>query len=251
MRNILFTIQFDGTNYHGFQVQQDVPTVQAEFQRAIVKTLGKRYDIKGCSRTDSGVHADGYRISMLTDTPIPNEKIIRILNYNLPWDIAVKQAVNVPEDFHARYSATGKEYTYRIFNSGKKDVFNYRYAYQYYPHIDEELLHQEAQLFVGTHDFSSFCTKTSLVEDPVRTIRRIDVVRNGKEVLITVEGDGFLHNMVRIIVGTLIGVNKGKIEQGEIVQILENKCRRHKGVTAPAKGLCLTQVYYPNLVEGN
>ena len=246
-RNLLLTIRFCGTAYHGFQVQKNALTVCEVFQNAVEKVLGTRCDVKGCSRTDAGVHANKYCLSLTIDRDILCDKLVLALNANLPEDIAVLTAVEVPADFHARYSCLGKEYVYRLHNSHIRDPFAPKLSYRFSAPLDVELLNREAQAFVGRHDFRAFCSTGSDVEDTVRTITAFAVERRGDEVLFTVRGDGFLYNMVRIMVGTLLFIATGRIRPGTIPAILAGKNRGAAGKTAPAWGLYLNDVFYEDL----
>lgn len=244
MRNLLLTISYDGSAYHGWQVQKNAVTVQEVFQKALNKLLQEETDIKGCSRTDSGVHANMYCVSFKTDRQIPAENIITGLNTYLPKDIAVSDCREVGADFHARYSVVSKKYVYKIYNGKIRDPFLLRYAYHYRYPIDAAYLNSEAQAFVGTHDFSAFCSARSDVEDTVRTVYSAGVERQGDTVLFSVEADGFLYNMVRIMVGTLLFVSEGKIPAGGLADVIESGNRRKAGKTAPPQGLYLDQVSY-------
>ena len=244
MRNLLLTLSFDGTNYHGWQVQKNALTVEEKLQDAIEKVCGKREDVKGCSRTDAGVHAEMFCCSFKTEKEIAPDRLILALNANLPDDIAVYSCREADMNFHARYSCKSKEYTYKIWNSPYRNPFYYkRYLHYKYP-LDEKTLNEAAQGFLGEHDFIGFCSAGSEVEDTVREIKKIGVTRCGEEMFIKVEADGFLYNMVRIIVGTLIGVSQGKIAARSIPAIIESKNRENAGVTAPACGLYLYKVFY-------
>lgn len=244
MRNLLITISYDGSAYHGWQVQKNAVTVQQVFQRAVEKLFCEKIDIKGCSRTDSGVHANMYCVSLKTQKNIPCKNVITGLNTYLPKDIAVTDCREVDHDFHARYSVKSKEYVYRIYNSQIRNPFLKNYALHYRYPIDADYLNNEAQAFLGSHDFSGFCSAKSDVEDTVRNVYSFSVKRMGDEVLFAVEADGFLYNMVRIMVGTLLFVNEGKIKQGELAEVIESKDRKKAGKTAPAHGLYLNKVKY-------
>lgn len=244
MRNILITLMFDGADYHGWQVQDNAVTVQQTLQDTIEKILGKRENIIGCSRTDSGVHANMFCCNMRTESDIPSEKLKKALNALLPPSIAVKNCGEVPYSFHARYDCTSKEYKYIILNSDYRNPFLFKRALYYPYHIDAELLNGEAQSFVGMYDFSAFCAAGSNVESKVRTVKKASVIRNNEIVEFTFEADGFLYNMVRIMVGTLLDINRGKIEQGSIPQIIESKDRNLAGATAAPDGLYLNRVNY-------
>ncbi len=244
MRNLLLTISYLGTRYHGFQVQKNAITVAEVLQDAMEKVMGSRDDIKGCSRTDSGVHAEEFCVSVKTDCRIPCDSLVKALNVKLPPDVSVKACREVPEDFHARYDSRGKRYEYRIHNAPYKDPFRHKAVLEHSYHLDEELLDREAKSFIGTHDFSAFCAAGGSVEDKVRAIYDCGVVRRGEEVTFYVEGDGFLYNMVRIMVGTLLAVAAGSIPQGSIPRIIAGKDRNAAGATAPPWGLYLCKVFY-------
>lgn len=251
-RNVLLTLQFDGSRYHGFQVQKDVITITEVFQDAVEKALGTRWDIKPCSRTDSGVHATKYCLSMRFSGAIPAQRLGRTLNQFLPEDIAVTDAVDVPLSFHARYHSDSKEYTYYVHNSFIKDVFRptQSYMFRYPTPMDEEFIHKQAQDFVGTKDFKALCGDLARTEDTVRTVYSFSVARKGDSVIFTVRGDGFLYNMVRIMVGTLLHISIGRIPANSIPEILASRDRLKAGITAPARGLYLTDVTYPKEAFG-
>lgn len=244
MRNLLLTIRYKGTAYHGFQVQNNALSVAEVFQDAVEAVFKKRLDIKGCSRTDTGVHANCFCISMQIESSIPCQNIVRALNVHLPMDIAVTNCRDVPLAFHARYSCTGKQYLYKILASDIKDPFLEGLAYQHRHSIDAPQLHRAAQGFVGTYDFTAFCSTGSKIEDMTRTIYSASVVQEGNMIYFRVHGDGFLYNMVRIMVGTLLEVSKGTLQEDEILDIIKSKDRSRAGATAPACGLYLDQVFY-------
>ncbi|MEF9983387.1 MAG: tRNA pseudouridine(38-40) synthase TruA [Oscillospiraceae bacterium] len=244
MRNIMLKLSYNGTKYCGFQVQNELPTIALKLQDAIEKIFGVRYNIKGCSRTDSGVHANEFVISFKCDGNIPCEKLVVAMNTNLPDDIAVFDCEEVAEDFHARYNSKGKRYVYLIHNSQIRNPFMLDLCLEYRYKLNENLMNEAAQKFIGTYDFSAFCSANSSVTDFVRTIRACNVVREGDMIKVTVEGDGFLYNMVRIIVGTLLEVSQGKISPDDIIPIIESKDRTKSGITAPPCGLYLDKVFY-------
>lgn len=243
-RNLLLTIRYQGTNYHGFQVQKNAVTVAQVLQDAMEQVLGCREDIKGCSRTDSGVHANMFCVSVKTDSRILCDSFVKALNVKLPYDIAVTDCREVPMDFHARYNCKGKRYVYQINNSHIKDPFAYRQVYDYRCPIDVEFCNRQCRDFIGTHDFSAFCAANSSVEDHVRTITDCGMVRSGERVTFYVEGDGFLYNMVRIMVGTILEISAGIKPAGCIPKIISSKDRAQAGATAPAWGLYLDRVFY-------
>lgn len=248
MRNVLMSLCYDGTNYHGWQVQKNAVTVQEVFQGALARLLGEDVDIKGCSRTDAGVHANMYCVSAKVDSKIPCDRLKMALNRFLPRDIAVTGAVEVPLDFHARYSCSGKEYVYKIWNEPVRNPFWHGRAFHYWYHLDVEKLDSAAKNFIGTHDFTSFCTLDKRnPENMVRTVKAFSVERNGGLVEMRVTADGFLYNMVRIMVGTLLRVAMGRIEPQEIPDIISAKDRAKAGPTAVAHGLYLNRVFYDGI----
>lgn len=244
MRRLLVTIRYDGSAYHGYQVQSNAVTVQEVFQNAVQKVFGKRLDVKGCSRTDSGVHANMYCISLDTDMNISNESVVLALNTYLPSDIAAYDCKEVPAEFHPRYSCKSKEYLYKIYNGKYRNPFYAKYAFWYRYNLDAEYLNKEAQAFVGKYDYSGFCSVKSDVEDTVREIYSCRVWREDDFVYFKVSGDGFLYNMVRIMVGTLLFINEGKIKSGELENIILSKDRKRAGKTAPPQGLYLNNICY-------
>lgn len=242
------TISYDGANYHGWQIQQNAVAVQQVFQEALGRVLGEKPDIKGCSRTDSFVHAREYCISLKTEHTIPCERLVGALNHFLPDDIAVWSCREVPMDFHARYSCTGKEYVYEIWNNPVRDPFLRRRALHYWYPLDLERLNEAAACFLGTHDFTSFCTlDTRERGDMTRTVTKAAVRREGDLVLFTVAADGFLYNMVRIMVGTLLRVAQGQLEPPDVAKAIEAKDRKAAGPTAPPYGLYLNRVFYEDV----
>ena len=245
LRNILLTISYDGKNFHGWQIQNNALTVQEVFQNALKKIIGEDFDIKGCSRTDSGVHANMYCISLKTVHPIVPERLKSALNRWLPLTVAVLDCIEVDDDFHARYSCKSKEYIYKIWNTEVRNPFLDGYALHYRYKIDEKILHRAAQAYVGKHDFTSFCTLDSREKgDLSRTVKSFSVEREGDLVIMRVEADGFLYNMVRIMVGTLLRVQQGKIPVDGIREIIEKKDRKFAGPTAQPCGLYLNKVNY-------
>ncbi|MBQ8077756.1 MAG: tRNA pseudouridine(38-40) synthase TruA [Eubacterium sp.] len=244
MKRLLITIKYDGTAYHGWQVQQNALSVQEEFQNAVEQVFLKRLDVKGCSRTDSGVHANMYCLTLDTDMNISDEGVVLALNTKLPPDISAVECREVPLDFHPRYNCVSKEYVYKIYNGKFRDPFLEKYTFHYRYPVDVDYLDREAKHFIGTHDFAGFCSVNSDVEDTHRTITKAEVKREGDIITFTFEGDGFLYNMVRIMVGTLLFVNEGKIKEGELAEVIASKDRKRAGRTAPPQGLYLNKVNY-------
>lgn len=243
--NYLMEIAFNGGAYHGFQVQKNAVSVCAVLQDAMEKVLGDRPDVKGCSRTDSGVHARGYCVNFHHTIQVPLQKIPLAFNRFLPPDIRVKKVVEVPEDFHARYASTGKEYHYVILNGSVDDPFCTGQYYRLYPRLDEQAMNRAARYLIGRHDFAAFMSAGSDIEDTVRTVTMLEVARDEDWVVMRIAADGFLYNMVRIIAGTLVRAGLGKTQPEEVERILLSKDRGQAGDTMPAKGLFLHKVFYP------
>lgn len=244
MRNLLFTIRYVGSHYHGWQIQQNAHTVQAEFQAALVKILGHCPDVKGCSRTDTGVHANMYCISLQTGSTVACERFVAALNMHLPYDIGVCGCTEVAEDFHARYSCTAKRYVYYIWNAPVRNPFYHRMALHYRRPLDEKMMDRQARDFLGTHDYTAFCSAGSKVADTVRTVTEARVAREGDVVTFTVTADGFLYHMVRIMMGTLLRITEGKIQESAIPSIIASKNRDNAGPTVGPDGLYLDHVFY-------
>ncbi|MCR5151171.1 MAG: tRNA pseudouridine(38-40) synthase TruA [Clostridiales bacterium] len=244
MRNILFTSSFDGTRYHGWQVQENAVTVQQTVQDSFEQITCKRGDIIGCSRTDASVHANMYCFNIRTECEMPCSVLKRAMNAVLPRDIAVFDCKEVPLDFHARYSCKSKEYIYKIWNCECKNPFLYNYSLHWQYPLDCEFLDLQAKDFIGKYDYSSFCSAGSSVENKVRNVIFSSVFKQGNTVIFKVEADGFLYNMVRIMVGTLLDISAGKINPGSVKEIIEAKNRNMAGITVPGKGLYLNRVNY-------
>lgn len=244
MKRVVLKISYLGTAYHGWQVQPNGITIQEEMQNALEKMYKKRLDLTGCSRTDSGVHANEFFCHFDTDLEINEKGIVLGLNAYLPQDIAVLDAKYVDSDFHARYSAKGKNYIYRIYNGELKNPFNSDRAWHISRPLDIEKMNVFCKGICGTHDFYGFSSSGRSVTDTVRTIKDCQVYREGDEVILTVTADGFLYNMVRIITGTAVAVSDGLINPEETEAILESKDRNKAGMTAPPHGLYLNQVFY-------
>ncbi len=248
MRNLLITLRFCGASYHGFQVQKNALTITQVFQDAVEKVLGKRYDIKGCSRTDAGVHANRYCISMKVEDSqtIPCQGLVRGLNAQLPGDVAVLDCREVTEDFHARYACLGKRYIYKFHNAPVRDPFLKGRVYHSQSGLvlDEAAMNAAAQHFCGRHDFSAFCAAGGSVEDKVRTIYAASVTRQGDLVTFAVTGSGFLYNMVRIMAGTLLAVGQHRLAPEAIPAIIAGGDRSRAGLTLPPDGLYLDDVFY-------
>ena len=244
MRNIQLILQYDGAAFHGFQQQPNGDTVEAQLKAAAARILGEAVTVYGCSRTDAGVHANAFCCNFKTNSDRPCNLMQRGLNAVLPPQIAVLSCEEAPCDFHARYNCLGKEYIYLIWNGKNRNPFLLDRALFYPFMLDAELLDRQAKQLIGTHDFTSFCASGASVKTTVRTIYSCSVAREGDLVTFRVCGNGFLYNMVRIIVGTLLDIQRGKIQLDSIPEILSACDREKAGVTAPAHGLYLNQVFY-------
>jgi len=244
MKKMLLKIAYDGTAYHGWQVQPNGITIQEVLQTALEKLIGDRPDVTGCSRTDAGVHANEFYCHFCCDDKFPEVTFVKGLNAVLPNDIVAKECQEVDMDFHARYNAKGKRYIYRI-HTGEVDPFVSRYAWHIDRKIDIDIINEFCDLLLGTHDFSGFSSSGRTVEDTVRTISEFHCERKDENtIIISVTANGFLYNMVRILVGTAIGVSDGKISSNDIKMMLESGDRSLGGITAPANGLFLDKVFY-------
>lgn len=239
----LIRLSFDGTAYCGWQMQKNGPSVQEQVFRALTAVFGAVREFSGCSRTDAGVHALDFCASFAADSTLPCDKVVAALNANLPRDIAVHAASVVPDGFHARYSVVKKEYRYRILTTPARSPFWEDRAWHRVGEYDLKSLNQAASYLCGTHDFRSFMAAGSKITDCTRTVFDARFERDGDTLSFYVSADGFLYNMVRIMVGTLLEVPR-KYPPEEINAILEAKNRAAAGATAPARGLYLNRVEY-------
>lgn len=244
MRTIKMTIAYRGTRYHGFQRQPNAPTVQGELEQQLARVLNGPVTVYGCSRTDTGVHANEFCLHLHTEREIRCKNLTRALNGYLPDDISVLRCEDVPETFHARFDCKGKEYLYRIHNHESKNPFLTDLAFHYRRPLDVELIHRALQDAVGRHDFHSFCAQATESSDCVRTIYAASAEKTGDCVKILVSGDGFLYNMVRILVGTLLDINEGVFPPDALKDIIAQRNRLAAGKTAMAHGLYLNRVFY-------
>ncbi len=243
-KRILLTVSYDGTAYVGWQYQDNGPSIQDELEKALQKALGTFVRVTGASRTDAGVHALGQRAHFDTCSSIPPEKYPFVLNRYLPPDIRVTEGRRVPDDFHARFQAVGKLYTYRIHNAAHASAILRNCTAHVPVWLDAEAMRRCALPLIGTHDFIAFAAAGGQAKTSVRTIDFFDIQRQDTEITLRVHGNGFLYNMVRIIAGTLIDVGHGRLPEDCIARALESKNRLDLGVTAPACGLELTRVEY-------
>jgi tRNA pseudouridine38-40 synthase len=249
--NYRLTIQYDGTDFHGWQMQSaGERTVQGELARALSLIDGRAVVVNGAGRTDAGVHALGQVASVELRRDITGEKLRAAINGNLAPDVRVIEAQAVDEDFHARYSARGKTYCYRVFNARYASPFLVRYTHTDARHLDVERMRKCARLFIGTHDWTAFSAAQSDVETRVRNVTQLDVRASwsaegrGRLVEIVASAEGFLRYMVRSIAGTLLEVGRGQMDEAQVARALESRERSLAGATAPAKGLTLVEVHY-------
>ena len=244
MRNIALILMYNGTAYHGWQVQKTEVTVAQTLERGLSMVCGEPVKCTGCGRTDAGVHAEHYVANFRTSSRIPVDRIPFAVNTHIPEDIVVKAAYEVAEDFNAIGSCIRKEYTYRIYNSRIKNPFYVDRAYFYPKRLDEQVMDRAARAFEGTHDFAAVRSVGTNVRSTVRTIYYCHVTRNGELLELKVCANGFLYNMVRAITGTVLYAAEGKLKPEDIPVILDSGNRTLAGPTAPPGGLYLTRVWY-------
>lgn len=244
VRNIKLAIHYDGSGYHGWQSQPDRCTIQEELTGAIEKLTGKQVIVNGASRTDAGVSALGQVANMKIDTPIPTENLAKALTEILPNDIAVAEAIDVPDEFDAISSAKSKLYRYTIYTGPVRPVLDIRHCWHIPAKLDAAAMDKAAQLLVGTKNFKSFASAADSRQSSVRTITNCRTRSDGEWIYIDVEADGFLYNMVRNIVGTVVEVGRGRWAPEKITEILGAKDRTAAGPIAPAAGLCLMRIDY-------
>lgn len=244
MRNIKLILQYDGTGYHGFQIQPSVITVQGVLEAAVKKLTNEDIRVYGCSRTDAGVHAVKYCAGFKFDLPIPAERIAMVLNNMLPDDIRILSSEEVGEDFHPRFSTVSKKYVYTINTSPDAGVFTRNFEWQFPKTLNVDAMKCAAGYIIGEHDFKSFMTTGPEMESTVREVYSLDIEQHGSIIKIYINADGYLYNMVRIITGTLVAVGEGRIEPHSLSEIIDKKDRNFAGPTAPPQGLALYEIYY-------
>lgn len=253
-RNLLLTIEYDGSEFSGWQRQPERRTVQGELERVLSKVCGTEVKLNGTSRTDAGVHALGQRASFKLESGIPTDKIKLAANNILAGgknlasqvgDARILSVEEMPAEFHARFDSKGKMYRYVIYNGKEQNIFRRKYCYQVVNPLDIEQMKKAAEHIVGTHDFACFQSAGGQErETTVRTVYSLNVFKDHEDVVIEIAGDGFLYNMVRIITGTLVEVGLGKRKPEELVEIIKSADRTKAGHKAPAEGLYLVEVYY-------
>lgn len=240
----MLTLEYDGTNYSGWQIQDNANSIQAEVEKAIYKLTKKEVTLIGAGRTDAKVHALGQVANFFIDTTIPGRTFKYALNEYLPEDIKAVYSNEVPEDFHARFSAIKKRYRYKIYLSDVERPLLRNYAYQIDRNLNINNMKEASKYLIGMHNFTSFEGRRSFTKSKIRTIHSIDIIKRDEFIDIVVEGDSFLRNMVRIITGTLVEIGIGKRKPEEIKLILQAEDRRLSGHTAPPQGLYLEKVFY-------
>ena len=246
LKRILFTIAYDGSDFFGWQKQPDenIRTVQGEFEKALGRFFKKNVECIGASRTDRGVHAMGQRAVIDIDTTVPTEKFPLALHSFLPEDISVVNAEDVSEEFHPRYDCVKKTYRYKIYNGKYRNPICRKYSEYCHVFLDEKKMNEVSTAFIGTHDFKAFAASGNSSKTTVRTIFDIYVKREGEFVVITVTGDGFLYNMIRIMAGTLMLAGTGKLDFDGLLKIIESRDRTKAGKTAGPNGLTLMEINY-------
>ena len=245
MRRIFLEIAYDGTNYSGWQVQNNAVSIQETIDKALSEWLGEEIHTIGASRTDAGVHARGNVAVFDTESLIPADKFAFGLNARLPEDISIQESFEVPAEFHPRFTETIKTYEYKILNRKFSDPTRRNDSLFYYGKLNVDAMNEAASYLVGPHDFKSFCAVNHDAKTTVRTIYSAMVDKDGDLITFEITGNGFLYNMVRIIAGTLIEVGKGKLKPEDIKMIMEARDRQKAGPTAPAHGLTLVEIEYP------
>jgi len=249
MRNVKLTVQYEGTRYAGWQRQLGIVTVQEVLEEALEKLTGTRPTVTGSGRTDAGVHALGQVANFFTQSDLPPAVFVDGTNAHLPADVAVVDACEMPEWFNACRNAAGKTYRYSIFNSPVRPVLERNYVYHVREPLDFGAMKAASRHFVGAHDFAGYCSKADVEKNLVRTVFTVDWVERPPIADFFIEGNGFLYNMVRAIVGTLVEVGKGKRSPDAIPELIAARNRSDSGPTAPAHGLCLMSVAYSPIEE--
>ena len=244
MKNVCLILEYLGTNYCGFQKQKNGLSIQEVLEKALEKLTGKKITVYPSGRTDAGVHALGQVCNFFDDSQIPAEKFVILLNQNLPFDIRVKESFEVDANFHSRKSAKSKTYIYKLFLGENFSVFDAHRVLPIKYNLDIEKMNECCRELIGKHDFSSFCCKHTSTKTTIRTIFDAKFVKENDYLTFEVTGNGFLYNMVRILVGTLIEVGRGKLSKEDFVSLLNTNNRAKAGKTVKPDGLYLKQVKY-------
>ena len=247
---VVLIVEYDGTHYHGFQLQAALPTIQGGIEKALWELTGERIRVMAASRTDAGVHAKGQVVSFRTRSPLPLQTFVNGLNYYLPRDIAIKAAYRVDDSFNVRRDAISREYSYYILNSVTRSPVREGFSYRVGGHLDIEAMSQACQALIGEHDFISFASSMGIgTKNTVRRVYQAEMEKDGELVVFNMVASSFLIHQVRNTVGTLIRVGLGRMRVDEFCGIIEMKKPGLVGPTAPACGLCLMQVNYPKPFE--
>lgn len=244
MRHIALTVQYDGTDYSGFQIQRGARTIQGELEKQLSELLQHRIRVIGAGRTDAGVHALGQVVTLHTPNPIPETALLEAANNLLPPAISVVECAEVADDFHACHSARGKLYSYRVLNRPLPSPFIGRFAWHVREPLAEERMLEAAHHLVGEHDFAAFVAAGGSAKTTVRKLFRFDVERDGDLIESRIGGNGFLYKMVRNMMGTLVEVGRGALKPADVADILRGRDRSKAAPTAPPQGLCLVRVEY-------
>jgi len=245
LENLKLTLCYDGSEYHGWQRQENAMTVQQRVEEALSRVVKQSVTVLGCSRTDAGVHAREYVCNTHVITSVPDDKMPYALNALLPDDICVTSCRRVPHEFHARFDTVAKEYCYTLCNQPHKDPFSVKYAWHYPYALDFEAMKRACEDLVGTYDCTVFEAAGSDTKGTrVRSIYKVELTKEGNFIRFRICANGYLYNMVRIMMGTLVSVGNGKLSADCIPMLIERKDRRLAGITAAPQGLCLTKVWY-------
>lgn len=242
--NIKLDVSYDGTRYNGYQIQPDVLTVEGELKKAIEKSVKHEVKLYSAGRTDRGVHAFSQSLNFYSNTTINIGNLPRVINYYLPEDISIVKSKYVDEDFHARFSAKSKYYRYIIYRGRYRNALLSNRAMHYPFNLNLERMERAVECLIGEHDFNTFMGRNAIVKDTIRVIHKIDIIDNGEYLYIDFHGKSFLKNMIRIIVGTLVEIGRGRFEDDYMKRALEKKNRRAAGPTAPSYGLYLMKINY-------
>lgn len=244
IKNIKLLIEYDGTNYCGWQRQDNAQSIQQKVEEAIERATRVFSKVTGSSRTDAGVHAKGFVCNFFTESSIPPENFKEALNVFLPEDIVIIEAKEVDKEFHSRFNSIGKKYVYTVLTGPHRPAIGRNYAYYFNKNLNIGQMKEAAKYFLGTHDFSAFKKSGSSVKTSIRTIKELNIDLDGNYIKFSIIGDGFLYNMVRIIVGTLLDVGTNRFNPEDIDKIISSKNRSNAGKSVPACGLTLEKVFY-------
>ena len=245
MRNIKLTIEYDGTRYLGWQrLGNSDKTIQGKIEQVLKNITGTKIEITGSGRTDAGTHAKGQIANFKTAKELDLLELLATLNHQLPQDIIIKQIEEAPERFHARYNAVGKKYSYYVWNAEIPSAFERNYSFHYSEKLDLKLMNEACEKLLGTHDFIGFSSLKKTKKNTVRTIQELSIEKTGSMLHFTFVGDGFLYKMVRILMGTILEIGTAERSVATIDEVFEKKSRSIAGMTVPAQGLFLDEVYY-------